>query len=93
MDADEYAAILRDLVANIRTYKDFASFVNALRYDLEDYPDTWKHTDLASFLKALQSFAEGMPDYFSRRGEPMPEQPSWQLLGVMFLAAKSCEYN
>jgi hypothetical protein len=91
MDIDKNADMLENLMDSIRTRKDFVSFVDTLRHDLEDVPDAWERTDLDGFLEALQAFVEALPNVFRNEGKLMPEQPSWQLLGLILHQGKYYE--
>ncbi|MBI2761944.1 MAG: hypothetical protein HYX51_11035 [Chloroflexi bacterium] len=62
-----------------------------LRESLRNNPDTWEHQDLDSFLEALAAWTHDMDGYFRRDGQPVPDQPTWDLLAQMVLAARVYE--
>ncbi len=82
---------LHDEVERIRTREDLAAFVGRLRQDFERDPAAWQNRDLSSYLEALAAWAEDMPGYFENRGLDMSTVPSWRLLGMMLLAARTYE--
>lgn len=75
----------------IRSREDLATFILSLRQDLSDYPAEWENPTLDRFLEALAAWCADMPGYFLNRGEPQPDQPDWQLVGLMLLAASRYE--
>ncbi len=73
------------------TREDLARFVAELRRSLLDGGNGWENTTLEQFLEALGAWCADLPGYFANRGEPVPEQPDWQLVGRMLLAAAQYE--
>ena len=67
--------------------EEFIAQVQSLRDDLQQHPNAWPNDDLPSFLEALQAWVEDMDGYFANQGQPIPEQPSWQLLANILRAA------
>ncbi len=82
---------LHDQASRIRSRSDFISFIYRLYDDLQENPGSWENPRLDSFLEAVASWVEDMDGYFENRGEPVPEEPSWRLLGEILLAAKYYE--
>jgi hypothetical protein len=82
---------LNEQVYAIRSREDLISFVRALHRNLEESPDEWENIDLGSYLDALAAWIEDMDGYYQNRGEPVPEQPNWMVLGHILLAAKVYE--
>lgn len=80
-----------EAVQQIQSREDFAAFVRLLLHNREVKPEDWGNRDLPTFLEALAAWVEDMDGYYQNLGQPMPEQPSWMLLGQMFLAAKVYE--
>ncbi len=76
---------------SIRSREDLASFILNLSHDLRDHPARWENATLGDFLEALAAWCIDMPGYFHNRDEPQPEQPDWQLVGRMLLAASMYE--
>lgn len=80
-----------DRVGTIETRHDVAAFVLALRQDLLDGDDDWENPTLERYLEAVAARVNDLDGYFDNRGEPVPQTPSWRLLGEMLLAAKMYE--
>lgn len=76
---------------SVETRDDLVSFVRALRCTLDDQSAAWEHQNLSSYLDALAAWIEDMDGYFQHRGEPLPVQPSWKLLGQILAAARVYE--
>lgn len=75
----------------IKTREDLAQFILAMAHDLDEHPSEWEHEDLPSYLVALGAWLEDQDGFFLNRGQAVPEQPSWTLVGQMHLAA--CVYE
>jgi hypothetical protein len=71
----------------VRTRDELAVFVQRLRADLLARPDEWENTTLERFLEAFAAWCVDMPGYFANIGEPLPEQPDWELVARMLSAA------
>jgi hypothetical protein len=82
---------LNDQARAIQSRGDFVCFVRALLQDLDRDPGQWENLDLRSYLDALAAWVEDMDGYYQNKGEPVPEQPSWKVLGNILLAAKFYE--
>jgi hypothetical protein len=83
---------LHEQVEAIRTRSDLASFVRALRQDLNHHPEEWENPTLDDYLDALAAWTEDMDGYFKNiHGAPVPEQPSWKIVGYMLIAARIYE--
>ncbi|MGW3342477.1 DUF7660 family protein [Nonomuraea rubra] len=83
---------LTGLVGQIVTRQDLARFVAALAEAAESAESLdWENTTLPSFLEALAASIDSMDNAFRNRGEAVPEQPSWQLVGQMLYTATTYE--
>ena len=82
---------LRDRLEAVRSREDLAAFAVALREDLAARPDDWENPTLERFLEAFAAWCIDMPGFFSNRGEAQPEQPDWQLVARMLMAASTYE--
>jgi hypothetical protein len=82
---------LDEAVQRLQSRGDFVAFLRELSADLQGNPEQWANRDLPAFLEALSAWVEDMEGYYQQRGEPMPEQPRWQTLGQMLLAARVYE--
>jgi hypothetical protein len=74
-------------VNEINSRHDLVEFIQALRDHLLLRGDTWENPTLESFLEALAAWSADMDGFFQNRGEQVPLQPSWRLIGQMLLAA------
>ncbi|PJI95197.1 hypothetical protein CLV34_0070 [Luteimicrobium subarcticum] len=70
---------------------DFADFIDRLADSFSADPDEWENANLLDFLRAWAAWLEDMDGYFSGRHEPVPSQPTWQLIADMLLAARVYE--
>lgn len=82
---------LNEQVNTIASREDFVSFVRNLLNNFREDPGSWENRDLVSFLNAIAAWVEDMEGYYENRGELMPQQPDWKVLGQIFLAAKFYE--
>jgi hypothetical protein len=61
----------------------------------EDFAATgageWENADLGRFLDGLAGFLADLDGYFARRGQQVPDQPSWGLLAATLIAATGYE--
>ena len=51
----------------------------------------WENPTLERFLEALAASCTDMPGYFLNRGVEQPEQPDWNLVARMLVAASVYE--
>jgi hypothetical protein len=82
---------MRYRLDNIQSRDDFIVFLAALIQDRQANQDDWENNDLPNYLEALGAWVEDMDGYFLNQQQPVPQQPSWQLLGKILLAAKTYE--
>jgi hypothetical protein len=75
----------------IESREDLRGFTVAPRDDLLQNPGTWENPTLEGFLSALAAWTTDMDGYFRNRGQQVPEQPTWSLLGKMLCASKVYE--
>jgi hypothetical protein len=71
----------------INSKGDFLKFMDWLISDLETNPDGWENPDLQSYLSAFARWVKDMDGYFINMREPIPEQPTWDVLARMLYAA------
>ncbi len=81
------------LLDKVQTREDLAAFVRMLREDLLEggHTDEWENPTLERYLAALAAWVDDMDGHFQNRGETVPEQPSWNLIGQILYAAKIYE--
>jgi hypothetical protein len=78
---------LDQCVETIRSREDFVSFVKSLRASLSTDSNGWENRNLGSYLEAVAAWVEDMDGYYENRGQPVPQQPDWKVLGEILLAA------
>ena len=83
-------ALVKQMEA-VRNRDDFIAFVYALSDDYKENPDKWENTTLEFYLEALARWVTDMGGYFRNIGEPVPEQPDWNLLAQILFVARSYE--
>lgn len=82
---------LTEQVKKIKTRDDFVMFVHALLQDLKEQREQWENTSLDAYLEALAAWVQDMDGYYCNRGEPIPQQLTWENLGEILLAARVYE--
>lgn len=82
---------LKSRAEAVASRADFSNFINALRLDLKHNPADWTNASLKDFLEALSAWVEDMDGYYQNNNLPIPEQPRWQTVAEMLLAAKYYE--
>lgn len=75
----------------IGTREELIAFVSLLRQDLADNSEQWENRTLESYLEALQAVLTDWNGRFVNRGEPVPDTPSWRLIGEILRAASVYE--
>lgn len=70
---------------------ELADFLGQLADSYLEEPERWENADLASFMRAWSAWLGDMDEYFRNRDEPIPSEPSWQLIAQMLLAARVYE--
>lgn len=76
---------------SISTREDFIAFVKALQNDFQNNPQSWENDNLKSFLEALGAWVKDMDGYYLNQGKPVPQEPTWKMLGDILLASKMYE--
>ena len=76
----------------VRSREDLSQFVQSLAHNLRDHPEEWGNPDLFRYIEALSGWIADMHGYFrNAHGKDVPEQPTWEMFGMMLLAAKYYE--
>jgi hypothetical protein len=76
---------------SIRSREDFLTFLRALLQDFEEHGTEWENQSLWAYLEALIAWLDDAGRYAEHIGKPWPEQPDWQFVSRMFLAARDYE--
>ena len=79
------------VVESVTSKEDLAELIDELRRDLVYNADTWENTDLATYLEAISAWLRDLDGYYENRGEPVPSNPSWKVMGEILLAARTYE--
>uniref|UniRef100_UPI003F49757D DUF7660 family protein n=1 Tax=Pseudonocardia sp. CA-138482 TaxID=3240023 RepID=UPI003F49757D len=82
---------LEDSVQYVTSRAELARFVDKFADSLVEEPEMWENTSLESFLRAWSAWLSSMDGAFRNRGLPVPEQPTWNLIADMFMAARIYE--
>jgi hypothetical protein len=83
---------LNEELGFIRSREDLGEFVQSLADNLRDHPEEWENPDLVRYLEAMSGWIADMHGHFRNiRGKDVPEQPTWEMFGMMLLAAKYYE--
>lgn len=75
----------------IRSRGDFTEFLRHLIIDLESNREGWENATLEEYLEAFSGWVDDMDGYYLNVGKPTPKELDWNLLGKMFLAARTYE--
>jgi len=90
-DAYEEAKKLTEIRQKIQSKDDLVSFILILIKFLKEYPEDWENITLESYLDALAAWINDMDGYFHNIGEPVPQQPDWELIGRSLMNASNYE--
>ncbi|WP_152364017.1 DUF7660 family protein [Microlunatus speluncae] len=73
------------------TRLELAQFVQGLAQASEGTDEAWENTTLRSYLDGMSGWIEDMDGYFQGLGEEVPDHPTWSLIAMILLAARSYE--
>ncbi len=82
---------LVERVATIESRQDLISFMQALLRDLRENPEEWWNPTLEGYLEAFAAWVDDMDGYYLSRSEPIPEQPTWKVIGDILMGARVYE--
>lgn len=72
--------------------KSFTQFLELLREDLVNNPDTWDNKSLPGFLEALATYTEDIQGYYYNTNTNInADTPSWSTFAEIFKGAKVYE--
>lgn len=74
-----------------RSRKDLAAFLRSAADDLARNPEGWENRSLESFLTSWAAWLDDMPWWYENQGKAVPDQPDWQLISYMVMAARIYE--
>ncbi|MGC5308397.1 DUF7660 family protein [Micromonospora zamorensis] len=90
-DTGRFADVPDTYFDNIDSPGGVARVVDQMLADLQANPDAWENYTLERFLDALSRVLDSTPQYYANRGEPMPDQPTWEELAQTLLGATGYE--
>lgn len=76
---------------NLRSREDLAEFLRSAALDLASNPEGWENRSLEDFLASWAAWLDDMPGWYQNQGKAVPEQPDWQLIAHMVMAARIYE--
>jgi hypothetical protein len=66
----------------------FVKFLNLLRKDFLDNPESWENKSLPDFLEALSSYTQDIQGYYDNMKQNInADQPNWQTFADIFMGA------
>lgn len=80
---------IHEMVKKIESREDLIEFLEALMVDVRENRAEWNGNDkLDYFLDGVSGWLANLDGWCENRNIPVPEQPTWQLVGQMFMAGK-----
>lgn len=72
--------------------KTFIKFLDLLRKDFLDNPESWENKTLSDFLEALKDYTEDIQGYYDNAMQNIKaDQPDWSTFADIFKGAKIYE--
>ena len=81
---------MTDTISNFKVTdrQTFVKFINLLRQDLVDNPESWENKKLGDFLEALSAYAEDIQGYYDNiKKNVNADEPNWQTFADIFKGA------
>lgn len=70
----------------------FSEFIDLLRKDFLDNPESWESKTLPDFLEALSAYAEDIQGYYDNMKQNVnADKPDWSTFADIFKGAKIYE--
>lgn len=82
---------LADMIMQIQSHNDLATFIESLRQDFIDNPQNWENRDLSSFLEAMSAWVSDADGYYQNVGQPLPNAEVWRTVASILYASKIYE--
>jgi hypothetical protein len=83
---------LHELLENITTSEQLATFIDELRQDFTRHPDHWQNIDLDQCLDAMAAWVRDMERAKAHRDDlPLASYNAFRLCGELLYAAKNYE--
>jgi hypothetical protein len=72
--------------------RSFSEFIDLLRTDLSENPESWENNALPLFLEAISTYANDIQGYYDNTNQNInADQPSWKTFSDIFRGAKIYE--
>lgn len=84
------AISMNDSINNFKVIdrQTFIEFLEMLRKDFLDNPESWGNKTLPDFLEALSSYTEDIQGYYNNMKQDInADQPNWQTFADLFKGA------
>lgn len=81
---------MTDTISNFKVTdrKSFIKFIDLLRKDFVDNPESWENKKLENFLEALSSYADDIQGYYDNTNQNVnADKPNWQTFADIFKGA------
>ncbi|MET7655508.1 hypothetical protein [Streptomyces sp. NPDC005486] len=82
---------LNDQAHRVRTREEFVQFLADAVTDLRNRPEEWENVTLENFLDAWGAWVGSMQGWCKNQGRELPDQPDWNLVAAMVMAARIYE--
>jgi hypothetical protein len=85
---------MTDTVSNFKVTdrQSFIKFIDLLRKDFVDNPESWENTKLEDFLEALSSYATDIQGYYDNTNQNINAvEANWQTFADIFKGASIYE--
>ncbi len=82
---------INETIDKINNNQDLSLFIDNLREDLENSPDTWTNQNLADFLESMSAWVNSMDQAYKNNGQKMPEGTDFQTFARILSMAKIYE--
>ncbi len=85
---------MTDTVSNFKVTdrQSFIKFIDLLRQDIVDNPESWGNKKLNDFLEALSSYANDIQGYYDNTKQNVnADEPNWQTFADIFKGASIYE--
>ncbi|MFC6096335.1 hypothetical protein ACFPVY_06715 [Flavobacterium qiangtangense] len=70
----------------------FIKFLDLLRHDFLDNPESWENKSLPNFLEALSAYTEDIQGYYDNTNQNInADKPDWSTFADIFKGAKIYE--
>jgi hypothetical protein len=81
---------MTDTVSNFKVAdrKAFIKFMDLLRKDFVDNPESWENKKIDDFLEAISSYANDIQGYYDNTNQNVnADEPNWQIFADIFKGA------